>query len=152
MASPYHARLVKREFLNRPGFHGSAFVNAYVEDTSERELPLPEGGRAHNIHPRVILELSDCSGRVSYELEVHSNFAVENSQHKLEMIRAAVEQTAKALAEEARWVGAASRRRAGRAGRRARVDRRRGTVIAPRHSRPRPRVGLEISRGDGRRG
>ena len=51
----------------------------------------------------MILELSDCSGRVSYELEVHSNFAVETSQHKLEMIRAAVEQTAKALAEEARW-------------------------------------------------
>lgn len=40
MASSYRARVDDREFLNLPGFHGSAVVNAYLEDTSERKLQL----------------------------------------------------------------------------------------------------------------
>lgn len=89
MASSYRARLDERAFLNLPGFHGSAVVTAYVEDTSKRELPMLEGRRAHNLDPRLILELSDCSERVSYQLEVHSAFALENSLHKVEVSAAA---------------------------------------------------------------
>lgn len=52
MASPYRSRVDEREFLNLAGFHGSAAVTAYVEDTSDRELQMPEGRPAHNITPR----------------------------------------------------------------------------------------------------
>jgi hypothetical protein len=100
MARSYRARVDKRELLNLPGFHGTAVVNAYVEDTSERELPT-EGRRACNIKPRVILELSDCSQRVGYELEVDSDLALENSLHKLDVMIATLLQVADALPEEA---------------------------------------------------
>ena len=99
MASPYRARVNEREFLNLPGFHGWAEVSAYVEDTSEHDLQLTEGRRAHNIQPRVILELSDCSGRVTYVLEVHSALALENSQHLLEVITARLQRVADTICE-----------------------------------------------------
>ena len=35
MGIPYRARVNERWFLNLPGFHGGAYVVAYVEDTSE---------------------------------------------------------------------------------------------------------------------
>src|SRR5262249_4322393 len=35
MGIPYRARVDERAFLNLPGFHGGAYVVAYVEDTSE---------------------------------------------------------------------------------------------------------------------
>lgn len=38
MGIPYCARVNERVFLNLPGFHGGAYVYAYVEDTSERDL------------------------------------------------------------------------------------------------------------------
>ena len=38
MALPYQARVDERWFLNLPGFHGGAYVVAYVEDTSSRGL------------------------------------------------------------------------------------------------------------------
>jgi len=101
MASPYRARVDERTFLNLPGFHGSAVVNAYVEDTSERELRLVEGKHAQNITLRVIVELGDCSQRVSYELHVHSDLALENSLHKLEVMIAALQGVASGLREEA---------------------------------------------------
>jgi len=53
--------------------------------------------RAYNIEPRLILELSDCSGRVSYELGVGSALALEDSLYKLEMIRTAVQHVEDAL-------------------------------------------------------
>jgi hypothetical protein len=36
MPIPYRARVDERRFLNLPGFHGGAYVVAYVEDTSDR--------------------------------------------------------------------------------------------------------------------
>ena len=101
MASAYRARVDERKFLNLRGLHGSAAVNAYVEDTSDRELPMMEGRRAHNFTPRVIVELSDCSQRVTYELAVCSDLVLENSLHKLEVIISALQHVAGALAEEA---------------------------------------------------
>ena len=35
MTIPYRARVNERWFLNLPGFHGGAYVMAFVEDTSE---------------------------------------------------------------------------------------------------------------------
>ena len=35
MGLPYRARVNERWFLNLPGFHGGAYLVAYVEDTSE---------------------------------------------------------------------------------------------------------------------
>ncbi len=34
MGIPYRARVNERWFLNLPGFHGGAYVVAYVEDTT----------------------------------------------------------------------------------------------------------------------
>ena len=49
----------------------------------------------------MILELSDWSGRVSYVLEVHSALALENSQHLLEVIIAALKHVLETIPEEA---------------------------------------------------
>src|SRR5215210_5107414 len=38
MGLPYRARVSERWFLNLPGFHGGAYVVAYVEDTRARGL------------------------------------------------------------------------------------------------------------------
>ncbi len=38
MPNPYPPRVDVRRFLNLPGFHGGAFVVAYVEDTESREI------------------------------------------------------------------------------------------------------------------
>ena len=35
---PYRARVDRRAFLNLPGWHAGAYVNAYLEDTSGRPL------------------------------------------------------------------------------------------------------------------
>src|SRR6266542_5267018 len=78
MPNPYRARVDVRRFLNLPGFHGGAYVVAYVEDTSSRELtkrdPLGyEGSRYFNPQPRIILEIADCSERVNLEFELDSD-------------------------------------------------------------------------------
>jgi hypothetical protein len=38
MGIPYRARVDERWFLNLPGFHGGAYILAYIEDTSGRGL------------------------------------------------------------------------------------------------------------------
>ena len=64
--------------LNLRGFHGGAYVMAFVEDTSEcgpRYLPdcddecpdCPE-----NFEPRTILEISDCEDRINLWFEIDS--------------------------------------------------------------------------------
>ncbi len=60
MPNPYTARVDVRRFLNLPGFHGGAYVVAYVEDTSEREITKRDSygnhvGRYVNPEPRMIL-------------------------------------------------------------------------------------------------
>ena len=65
MLHPYKARVDERRFLNLPGFHGGAYVVAYVEDTSARR-PETCGGRSSDIEPRLILEIADCrTGSIS---------------------------------------------------------------------------------------
>jgi len=93
MPNPYKARVDVRRFLNLPGFHGGAYVVAYVEDTS---------GRALNPHPRIILEIADCSNRINLEFELDSELDVENSLHKVDTLVAALTEFRAGLIEEAR--------------------------------------------------
>lgn len=91
---PYRARVNERTLLNLPGFHGGAFVYAYVEDTSER--PRHGAGCAddcsacRNFEPFVELEIADCSRRISLEFDLDSAEGRENSLHKLDTLVSAL--------------------------------------------------------------
>ena len=50
MGLPYRARVNERWFLNLPGFHGGAYVVAYVEDTRERGLERDNGCDDRRVH------------------------------------------------------------------------------------------------------
>lgn len=70
MPIPYRARVNERWFLNLPGFHGGAYVVAYVEDTSQRDperVTHRNGERVENIEPRTILEIADRANRIELE-------------------------------------------------------------------------------------
>jgi len=93
MGFPYRARVNERVFLNLPGFHGGAYVLAYVEDTSERGLVRdngcddPECTRCpHNFEPRMILELADCTDRIRLDFDLDSEPGRANSLHKLDTL------------------------------------------------------------------
>ena len=96
MGIPYRARVNERWFLNLPGFHGGAYVVAYVEDTSEcgpRPNPYCDDDCSdcpENFEPRMILEIADCSERVNLEFDVDSEEARANSLHKLDTLIAAL--------------------------------------------------------------
>jgi len=92
MGIPYRARVDERWFLNLPGFHGGAYVVAYVEDTS---ACAPRRGRycdddcptcPHNFEPRMILEIADCADRINLEFDVDSELSRVNSLHKLDTL------------------------------------------------------------------
>src|SRR5207302_366002 len=96
MGIPYRARVDERWFLNLPGFHGGAYVVAYVEDTSDCG---PRRGQycdddcprcPHNFEPRMILEIADCEDRINLEFDVDSEAARANSLHKLDTLIAAL--------------------------------------------------------------
>jgi len=106
MGMPYRARVDERRFLNLPGFHGGAYVLAYVEDTSDRE---PVRGPyckddcpdcPHNFEARVILEIADCSRRAELEFDLDSESARANSLHKVDTLIAALRVFRKGLVEE----------------------------------------------------
>ena len=93
MGLPYRARVNERWFLNLPGFHGGAYVVAYVEDTRERGLQHCGGCEdedcrtcPYNFEPRMILEIADCNGRISLEFDVDSEAGRANSLHKLDTL------------------------------------------------------------------
>ena len=107
MPNPYTARVDVRRFLNLPGFHGGAYVVAYVEDTSEREITKRdilgyEGSRYLNPQPRIILEIADCADRISLEFELASELNVENSLHKVDVLLGTLTEFRAGLVEEAR--------------------------------------------------
>jgi len=107
MPNPYRARVDVRRFLNLPGFHEGAYVVAYVEDTSGREITKRDafgykGSRYVNPRPRVILEISDCSNRINLEFELDSELHVENSLHKVDVLAAALAEFRAGLVKEAR--------------------------------------------------
>jgi hypothetical protein len=107
MPNPYKARVDVRRFLNVPGFHGGAYIVAYVEDTSDREITKRdlfgyESSRYVNPQPRIILEIADCSERISLEFELHSEPNAENSLHKIDVLLGALTDFRAGLVEEAR--------------------------------------------------
>jgi hypothetical protein len=103
MRNPYCARVDERHFLNLPGFHGGAFVRAYVEDTSERALERdPQSGRACNSEPRLMLEIADCERRIELEFELYNAVRRMNSFHKIDTLIAALVAFRDGMAEEAR--------------------------------------------------
>jgi hypothetical protein len=95
MGIPYRARVNERWFLNLPGFHGGAYVVAYVEDTSARGI-VPchcdndDCERVENFEPRMILEIADCHDRINLEFDVDSEAGRANSLHKLDTLIAAI--------------------------------------------------------------
>ena len=106
MGTPYRARVDERRFLNLPGFHGGAYVLAYVEDTSDRE---PRTGPycdddcpncPHNFEPRVILEIGDCHRRAELEFDLDNERGRLNSLHKVDTLIAALRVFRKGLVEE----------------------------------------------------
>jgi hypothetical protein len=95
MGIPYRARVNERWFLNLPGFHGGAYVVAYVEDTSNRGLQYHtdcDGCKKcpWNFEPRMILEIADCEDRINLEFDVDSEARRKNSLHKLDTLIAAL--------------------------------------------------------------
>jgi hypothetical protein len=96
MPIPYRARVDERRFLNLPGFHGGAYVVAYVEDTSDRHPYRWRGCEddcpdcPHNFEPRMILEIADCNDRVELVLDLETEAERANSLHKLDTLIAAL--------------------------------------------------------------
>jgi len=91
MGLPYQARVNERWFLNLPGFHGGAYVVAYVEDTTTRALVrhCDDDGcdcDPYNFEPRMILEVADCDDRINLEFDVDSEAGRANSLHKLDTL------------------------------------------------------------------
>ena len=105
MGIPYNARINERWFLNLPGFHGGAYIVAYVENTSARGL-VPcdcyEDGceRAENFEPRMILEIADCDDRINLGFDVDSEAGRANSLHKLDTLIAAIRVFRKGIVAE----------------------------------------------------
>jgi hypothetical protein len=107
MGLPYRARVNERAFLNLPGFHGGAYVLAYIEDTSKRG-PIRDNGcddetctrRPYNFEPRMILELADCTDRIRLEFDVDSEAGRANSLHKLDTLLAALRVFRQGLVDE----------------------------------------------------
>jgi hypothetical protein len=102
MKNPYRARVNEREFLNLPGIHDGAYVVAYVEDTSERELEENEyrEGEHYNPSPRFILEIADCSTSINLEFEIENSLRRMNSFHKIDTLIAALQRFREGMAEE----------------------------------------------------
>lgn len=105
MVNPYKARVDERHFLNLPGFHAGASVVAYVEDTSERE-PVFDRTWERNPQPRMILDISDCSNRISLEFEIDDALARKNSFHKIDTLIAALQEFREGMAAECALVKA----------------------------------------------
>ena len=99
---PYRARVDRRAFLNYPGFHGGAYVYAYVEDTSERALEVAawDANQLVNPQPRVILEIADCTRRIELEFEAGAAARQANSLHKVDTLIEALVAFRAGLAEE----------------------------------------------------
>ena len=100
MLNPYKARVDERHFLNLPGFHGGAYVVAYVEDTTERALTPKR--RLYNFEPRLTVEIADCAGRINLKFELHSALARKNSFHKIDTLIEALVAFRGGLADECR--------------------------------------------------
>jgi len=95
--------VVEQHFLNLPGFHAGAYIRAYVEDTSEREVRPPTKHRNHSYipGPRLVLEISDCYKRIELDFDVSSAEERLNSFHKVDTLIVALVAFREGMAAEA---------------------------------------------------
>ena len=104
MGIPYRARVNERWFLNLPGFHRSAFIVAYVENTADRGLrscgDCDCDDCPYNFEPRMILEIADCTDRIELEFDVDSEAGRANSLHKLDTLIATLRVFRSGIVEE----------------------------------------------------
>jgi hypothetical protein len=81
--------------LNKPGFHGDAYVRVFVEDTTFRKW------RRRPPEPRIRLRIADCSNEISLWFELNSHAARENSLYKIDTLLGALQRFRGALDAEA---------------------------------------------------
>ena len=102
MDNPRKARVVEQHFLNLPGFHAGAYVRAYVEDTSDKTITLPDEKRIGSApSPYLVLEIADCLRRIDLEFDLDDAENRLNSFHKIDVLIAALEAFRRGLSEEA---------------------------------------------------
>lgn len=109
MDNPRKGRCEEQHFLNLPGFNAGAFIRAYVQDTTGKGLEEGHAGRHYNPHPRIDLEISDCSHHLHLEFEIDSAEDRANSFHKIDTLIGALTAFREAMAEEARLYKARER-------------------------------------------
>ena len=90
-------RLDLETLLNRPGYFGDAHIRAFVEDTTERKLRLRRGVP----HPRIELELTDCTEAIHLEFVLTDAGHRENALHKVDTLLDGLTAFRAALAAEA---------------------------------------------------
>ena len=90
----YHVR--RREFLNEDP-ELPAFIIGVVEDT--RDLPDDDSEQRWN-WGTVVLDLADCSRRVSFDLDLHDGPSRANSLRKINLIAEVVNSVRDAIAVE----------------------------------------------------
>jgi hypothetical protein len=89
----YHVR--RREFLNADP-ELPAFIIAVVEDTRD----LPDDPEDHWKWGTVVLDLADCSRRVSFDFDLNDSSARANSLRKINLIAQVVNEVRDAIAVE----------------------------------------------------
>ena len=89
----YHVR--RREFLNEDT-ELPAFIIAVVEDTRD----LPDDPEDHWKWGTVVLDLADCSRRVSFDFDLNDSSARANSLRKINLIAEVVNEVRDAIAVE----------------------------------------------------
>jgi len=74
------SRVTERRFLNLPGYHGGAYVLAYVEDTTDRASA---NGAGPCPAPQVDFEIGDGDGRVVLHFGLATAAERLNAFHKV---------------------------------------------------------------------
>jgi hypothetical protein len=90
------ARVDEQVRLNRPGYHGDAYVHVFVEDTSRRR-----SRRDGYPSPRFVLEIADCANHIRLEFDVETGGSRENSLFKIATLIGALERFEAGLRAEA---------------------------------------------------
>lgn len=102
MDNPRQARVVEQHFLNLPGFHAGAYIRAYVEDTTGREIRLPDGKRpGWAPSPDLVVEVADCTRRINLEFAIDDAEDRLNSFYKIDTLIAALVAFREGMAIEA---------------------------------------------------
>lgn len=83
-------RYYRREFINRPGHHSTAFIYAVVDRSRATD----------EYNGEISLELSDCCRRVSLSIDIDCKESRENSLHKLDTLIEGLTGFRKAFKEE----------------------------------------------------